>query len=279
MIDNFKKFNESKRSNGNYSELAEIARTVISKIFGSYENGRYEENAYYHYGDEITWSNGVVEKGYITDFYTIKIRKEWLMMKFISKDYLKKYFAIIDRSLPHAQNDLDNATIRVTCAEGISSKRKELVSVTIWAGEEKFAKAYADINISKGFNVSKLKELENAFKDSVARISEKDLIKSIFQDWISSSKMIKRYKNQSNNFDLRKFNKHFGIAWQNSKKLNKFNDMTGVFTTDVVEEDYLTSLLKEMDKDSRGGKGVIGYTFFKVFKEYKNGIIYTNDYY
>ncbi len=276
MIESFQKFNESRRNDTDYSALADIARTVIVKLFGSYEQGRYEEDAYYNYGETVKWSNGVEETGYITDIYRIKIRKEWLLMKYLPKEHLKKYFAIIDRKLPHSQNAMDCASIVVTRNEGISSRRKELYTIRIWAGEEKFAQIYADVNISKGFNSSKLRELEKAFKESAAKITDTDLIKSIFNDWIQTNKMIKTYKNNPNNFDLRKFNKHFNPAWKNSKKLNKFNDMTGIFNT-KEEPDYMKSLFAELrDNAGRATNSAICFTFFKYFKEYKDGIIYSN---
>lgn len=276
MINNFKQFNESRRNDTDYSTLAQIARDVIVKLFGSYEEGKYEEDSYYHYGDTVTWSNGVQEKGYITDIYRIKIRKEWLLMPFLPKEHLKKYFAIIDRKLPHSQNAMDWASIVVTRNEGISSRRKELDNIRIWAGEEKFAQAYANVNISKGFNNAKLREFEKAFKTSAADITDTDLIKSIFNDWIQTNKMIKKYKNDPNNFDLRKFNKHFNPAWKNSAKLNKLNDLTGIFTTGEDKPDYIENLFKELKAAGAGANSAIAYTFFRYFKEYKDGIVYTN---
>jgi hypothetical protein len=276
MIEKFKNFNESRNRDTDYSVLAEIARSVVSKVFKSYESGNYKEDTSYHYGNTITWSNGIEEKGYTIDSYELKIYKPWLLIDFLQKDCKRSYFTIIDRKLTHKSCTMDYATIIVSRAEGISSKRKELRTLVIWAGEEKFTTVFVEVDLSKGFSNSKLTEIEREFKSNALKLSEKDIIKSIFEDWISTHDMInKTVVDDMFRYDFRKFVKYNNTALENSKKLNKFNDLTGIFKSEEDEKDYLTTIITELRVKMHSGKSV-AYTFFKYFYNYKkDGFIYS----
>lgn len=168
--------------------LRRLGDTIANKLFPGYEEGRYDEDTNYMYGDTIKYSDGSTEKGYTTNRYTLKLTGKFLILNSLkfNKNAVSEFMSVIDQEKKHKYTTLDSVTILVRSVKGISSKKEELNDIVIWAGDhERGAYSYASIDFPQANfkdNSAILKELKSQLDERAKKATLTDILVILFSN-------------------------------------------------------------------------------------------------